>query len=822
MKGLAKDLALALRALRRRPGLTLAAVLSLALGLGSSIAIFRLVSAAFFRPLGVGEPASVVAVYVARQQRPDDYLSISYPNFLDLAEGQRTLSSFAAYQWLRVTLLEGESTQRSYIQIVRREFFDALGVQPALGRLWEPAQDAPAQDMFTAGSPIAVLSHDFWRRELASDPDVLGKTVRVAERALTVVAVMPTGFKGTRTFTGAELWVPMGYYAEVSPYAADFHERGAQMFEMVGRLRPGVSLREAELDLQAGAARLAGQYPEVNREQGIRIFPLSETAIEPWQRPLYVRGAIMIAGVMGLLLLIACGNVASLLLARGLEQRREVAIRLSLGAGRGPLVRQLLAQSLLLSLAGGALGLLLGLRAPALLWRFRPPDFFTVDALDLSLDAEVLWVTLALSLLTGLVFGLVPALQSTRPQLVQALKEESAAAGAGRRRIALRDLLVATQVALSFLALAGAGLFAKSLARAHTVDPGFEADRILVLTYGLAGQAGSAAEREGLNQRVLDGLASLPGVERAALSSYQPLTAGPPVYWRVEAEGEAPAGQPSRRMVMTTAVTTGYFATLGIRLLAGRDLGVADRPGAPLVAVVNEVLAQRLWPKGDAVGRRLRVAENGSVLEVVGVVAASKHHSVTEAPRSGLYLPLPQWPRPDLTVHLRTPGNPAALIQPARRRLQALAPSLTPYAVQPMRSTVNASLWAQRLGAAVLGLLALLALVLAVTGVYAVLSYSVRQRLREMAIRLALGAPPKAVLRLVLRRAMVAVGAGILCGLVAAVAAGRFVASLLFGIQATDPLTLAEIGLLLAAVALAAGYGAARRATRVDPREALR
>ncbi len=816
MKGLAKDLALALRALRRRPGLTLAAVLSLALGLGSSIAIFRLVSAAFFRPLGVGEPASVVAVYVARQQRPDDYLSISYPNFLDLAEGQRTLSSFAAYQWLRVTLLEGESTKRSYIQIVRREFFDALGVRPALGRLWEPAQDAPA-----GGSPIAVLSHDFWRRELGSDPAVLGKTVRVAERALTVVAVMPPGFKGTRTFTGAELWVPMGYYAEVSPYAADFHERGAQMFEMVGRLRPGVSLHEAELDLQAGAARLAGQYPEVNREQGIRIFPLSETAIEPWQRPLYVRGAIMIAGVMGLLLLIACGNVASLLLARGLEQRREVAIRLSLGAGRGPLLRQLLAQSLLLSLAGGALGLLLGLRAPALLWRFRPPDFFTADALDLSLDAEVLWVTLALSLLTGLVFGLVPALQSTRPQLVQALKEESVA-GAGRRRIALRDLLVATQVALSFLALAGAGLFAKSLARAHTVDPGFEADRILVLTYGLAGQAGSAAEHEGLNQRVLDGLASLPGVERAALSSYQPLTAGPPVYWRVEAEGEAPAGQPSRRMVMTTAVTPGYFATLGIRLLAGRDLGVADRPGTPLVAVVNEVLAQRLWPEGDAVGRRLRVAENGSVLEIVGVVAASKHHSVTEAPRSGLYLPQQQWPRPDVTVHLRTAGDPAALIQPARRRLQDLAPTLTPYAVQPMRSTVNASLWAQRLGAAVLGLLALLALVLAVTGVYAVLSYSVRQRFREMAIRLALGAPPEAVLRLVLRRAMVAVGVGVLCGLVVAVAAGRFVASLLFGIQASDPLTLAEIGVLLAAVALAAGYGAARRATRVDPREALR
>lgn len=816
MEALAQDISLALRALSRRPGLTLAALLSLAVGLGSALAIYRLVSAAFLRPLGVGEPASVVAVYVARRARADDYLPVSLPNFADLAAGQRSLSSFAAYQWLRTTLGDGDGAKRSYIQIVPRAFFDALGAAPAMGRLWSTAEDSNA-----GASPVAVLSHDFWRRELGSDPEVVGKTVRVGGQLLAVVAVMPPGFKGTRTFTGAELWVPMGLYGRLSPYAGEVHKRGAQMFEMVGRLAPGVSLPAAELDLQALAERLAADHPDANRDLGIRVLPLAEAAIEPWQRPLFVRAGLALSGVVGLLLLGACGNVASLLLARGLEQRREIAVRLALGAGRGPIVRQLLAQSLLLALAGGALGLLLGHWAPGFLWRFRPLDLFTADALDFSLDGRMLWFACGLSLATGLLFGLAPALQALRPQLAPALQQESATVF-GARSFAFRDLLVAGQVAMCFLTLAGAGLFIKSLERAQRVGPGFDADRLLVMSYSLGSDGTGTLEAESLNQRALEGLSGLPGVERVALASFQPLTAGPPVYWRIEPQGEPPAEGPPQRLVMTNAVSPGYFATLGIPLLAGRDFGAADRPGAPAITVVNAVLAKRLWATRDPLGRRLYVAENDSLLEVVGVVAASKHHSVTEAPRSGLYLPLAQWPRSELTLHLRTAGDPRELIEPARRRLEAVAPALAPYGAQPMRRTVEASLWAQRLGAALLGLFAAVALVLAVTGVHAVLSYSVRQRFREMGIRLALGAPPAAVLRLVLRRAMVPVGAGILVGLLVAVAAGRFVASLLFGIQPSDPLTLAEITALVAVVALAAGYGAARRATRVDPREALR
>lgn len=815
MEWLARDLTLALRGLRRRPGLTFAALVSLATGLGAALAIYRIVSAAFILPLGVGEPSSIVSIYGARNQRPDDYLPISWLNFEDLSREQTSFAAFAAYQWQRTTLGDAGEARRLYMQFVSKGYFRALGVEPALGRLWSDAEDGRG-----AGIGVAALSHDFWQHQLGGRPDVLGATVAVGGLPLTVVAVMPRGFKGTRTFTRAELWVPMGMYTALSPYAEDLDERGAQMFDLVGKLRPGISIAQAQGELRALADQLAREYPETNQDQGVRLVPLTSASIEPWQRPLFVRAALLLSSVVGLLLLIACSNVASLLLASGLERRRADSLRLSLGASRGELIRQRLVESLLLSSVGGALGLLLGIEAPTWLWRFRPLELFSADVLDFSLDGRVLLMALLLSIGCGLLFGLLPALKSSAPRMSQALKEGAPELELGGRRFAWRDVLVVSQVALCFIALAGAGLFIKSLALASRVDPGFAADQLLVVSYGAS--RGTAVEREVLNRQVLAGLGALPGVEKAAQASYQPLTAGPPVYWRVVDQAQTTEEGRRPRLVMTNAVTPSYFDTMGISVLDGRGFSDGDGARAPKVAVVNEVMAKRLWPDVNPLGRQLRVTENGSLLSVVGVVSASKHHSLTESPRWGLYLPFAQWPRTDVTVHLRTSGRPENLVEAVRSRLQSIAPDVTAFDLRPMRQTIDSSLWALRLGAAVLGLLALLALILAVTGVFAVLSYSVRERAREMGIRLALGAQPAKVLRLVLERAMSVVAVGMALGAGLFFVFGRFVGSLLFGIEATDATTLLEIALLLGTVALAAGYWSARPAARVDPAETLR
>jgi predicted permease len=787
----------------------------MALGIGANSTVFRLFDAAFLRPLGVGDPARAVAVYATSKTQSRAYLPLSYPNYRDLAAQNRVFSGLAAFQWLRLNLLQGERPRKIYVQVVTPGYFAVLGVRPLLGRTFSSRDDEKP-----GGPLVAVLSHGFWHSELGGDPDVLGRTVRLGGQRFTVVGVMPPGFKGTRTFTASELWLPMSVFRQVSPYAAHLEERGGRMFEVVGRLRPGVSLRRAEGESRALAARLEQEYPDVNRGQGLLVLPLDQASIEPWQRPAFVRAGWLLLSVVGLLLLIACGNVASLLLARGIEQRKEIAIRLSLGARRGHLIRQLLAQSVLLSLAGGGLGLLLGLRAPAFLWRFRPPVLFTADALDFTVGARVVLFTCALAVAAGLLFGLAPALRATRPDLTAVLKEGGV--GAPARRLSVRDLLVAGQVALCFLALTGAALFLKSLQRTQRIDPGFAAGHLLVMTYSAADRAaGAALGQEAYHRRVLASVGRLPGIGAAALATFQPLSGGPPVYWTVYREGEA-SGRPrgdDGALVLTNAVTPAYFSTVGIPLRRGRSFHDTDREGTPDVAVVNETMARNLWPGQEPVGRRFQAEDR--TLTVVGVAADSKYVSLTEETQPCFYLPLAQWTRPEVILHLRTLSRPEPFVGAVRRELRSIDPDLTLYDVRTMEDTLSVSLWAQRLGTALLALFAILALTLAVTGVHAVLSYSVNQRLREVGIRTALGARRTEILRLLVGRAMGAVGLGLGLGLAAAAAGGRLVSNLLYGIRPADPATFVQVAGTLAAIALVTSCTAARRAMRVHPAQAL-
>jgi predicted permease len=814
LESLAGDVAVASRALLRRPGFTLAAFLSMALGIGANSVIFRVFNAAFLRPISAEDPESLVALYVTNEASSRSYLPISYPNYQDLASQNRVFSGLAAFQWLRVNLLQGERPRKIYLQVVTHGFFDMMGVPAALGRtLSRQDEDLPR------GSPVAVLSHGFWQTELGGDPKILGRTVRLDRQTLTVVGVMPPGFKGTKAFSSVDLWAPMSVYRQVSPYARHLEERGAQMFEMVGRLRPDVSIRQAEVEVKVLAARLERDHPEVNRGEGLLLVPLTQATIEPGQRPVFLRAGLLLLAVVGLLLLIACGNVASLLLSRGLEQRKEIAVRLSLGARRGQLVRQMVVQSLLLSLAGGAMGLLLGLQAPAFLWRFLPSRIFTADALDFAVDGRVALFTFALSIAAALLFGVVPAVRATRQPVAATLKGEAPAAGLSKGRLSLRDLLIIAQTALCFLSLTGACLFLKSLYRTQQIDPGFDVERLAVMTYGVPDEMTDTARGPAYHEALLASLSGLPELAGAALASFQPLSGGPPISWKVRLQGGDSPGDRDGTLIFTNTVTPAYFSTLGIPLLRGRGFTAGDLEGSPPVAIINETMARGLWPGLEAVGQRFHA--EGRQLTVVGVVADSKYISLGGAPQPCMYLPLAQGYRPEVVLHLRARGEPAAVLDPVLRRLRSFDPDLSVYEVQTMEDSVRSSLWAQRLGAALLTLFGLLALVLAITGIYAVLSYSVRQRLREVGIRMALGALPVEVIHLLVGRAMGVVALGIALGLAAAIAGSRLVATLLYGIDPADPLTYTQIAGALAAVAFAASYIAARQAARVDPARSL-
>jgi predicted permease len=811
--GVARDVVLGWRALRARPGLTCAAVLSMALGIGSNTAIFRLYDAALLRPLPVRDPATLVAVYGTRQGGPRQFLPLSYPSCQEIAAASRSFSGLAAYQWLRLELAGGEQPRKGYVQVVSEEYFEVLGVPAALGRTFTREDSLRA-----GGAAVAVVSDAFWRRDLGGDPRVLGRTVRVAGRELVVVGVAPLGFRGTRALTGAELWVPMSVYDQLSPYARLLRERGAQMFELVGRLRPGVAPRAAQAELATLAAHFEREHPATDRGKGLLVLPLGEASVEPWQRPFFVRAGLLLQAAMGLLLLIACGNVASLLLTRGLEQRREVLIRLAVGGRRGRLVRQLLVQSLLLALAGGALGLLVGWRISALLWRFRPPDMFSADALEHGFDGRVLLFGFLLALAAALLFGLAPALRATRPDLAAVLKEETPAAPrALGPRASLRDLLVAAQAALCFLSLAGAVLAAKSLLRVERLDPGFDAGHLLVASYAHPDRTVEPARALAFHQRVLETMAGVPGVRAAALASYEPLSAGPPVYLNVKL-GQEPGREGA--LVLTNVVTPGYFATLGIPLRRGRDFGAGDRPETRSVAIVNETMARLLRPDGEALGAHFQV--KGAELEVVGLAADSRYGALAEDPQPCLYLPLAQRPGPAALLHLRTVLPAAAFRAHSGAALRRWDRLPTLYDLHAMDDTVRASLWAQRLSAALLGLFGAVSLVLAATGIHAVLTASVQQGRRELGVRMAMGARPRAIVGLVVRRAMLAVAGGFALGLLAAAASGRLVEGFLYGLRALDPRSLAEVGALLGAVALAAAAGAARRVAWLEPMQALR
>jgi len=812
MEELLRDLRYGLRSLASRPGFTLVAVLSLALGIGANTAVFTVIKAIFLRPLPVTEPSRLVALYT-RIEGLNASLPVSYPNYRDFRDSATSFSDLSAVVPVEVSLTGGKEPELVQGEMVSGNYFRMLGVRPARGRAFLAQEDAAP-----GSGPVVVLGHELWQRRFGGDPQIVGKVLTLNGHGFTVTGVAPRGFAGTSSLSTGQFWVPLSMYQQILNYRMRkfFDQRRATLLGIAGRLGDGVTLARAQAETKAIAGHLAKEYPEANQGRSIALVPLLETFVHPDQRELYSHAGLLLATMVGLVLLIACVNVANMLLVRASGRRREIAMRLALGAGRQRLIRQLLTESLVLSLLAGAVGLLFAFWIQRLLGTFEIP--FLPPSLDLSLDLRVLAFTLLLSILTGLLFGLVPALRSSRPDLVPALKEGAAAGTPGRGR-SLRHLLIVAQISLSLIALIAASLFLLSFAKAQRIKPGFDAGHLLAASFNLDNLGYDEARGRALLQSLVERAGTLPGVRSAAVAENLALR-DQGLFRTVSVEGRERADQPL--VAQTNSVGAGYFDTMGIPIVRGRGFSPDDRAGRKAVAIVNATMAGLAWPGENPVGRRFSLKPTDEVFEVVGVAADSKVNSLGEEPAPYLYLSILQTYSPSVAFIVRTERDPALLTSPVRRLVREMAPGLPSPGVQTLNDVIAALLWAPRAGAVLLSIFGLVALILALVGIYGVTSYLVSQRRREIGIRLALGAQRSQVLRLFLAQGMAVVAVGLAVGLLAAAALARLVSSLLFGIDGRDPVAYGAAALVLALVSLLANYIPARRAAALPPVEVIR
>jgi len=820
MDTLIGDLRYAARTLRKSPVFTTIAILSLGLGIGANTTIFSFLNAFFLRPLPVADPGRVVAVFTSDHSGPL-YGNSSYPDYLDFKDGTEAFSGLAAWTIAPMSLGEGSETDRVFGELVTANYFSVAGVEAAHGRVFRAETDGAG-----SAAPAVVLSDAFWRRRLGADPAAVGKAVTLNGRPFSVVGIAPPAFTGMMRGIAVDLWVPMTAPGAI-PSSDRLDRRGSRWLFLLGRLQPGLSEGVAQAQLAVVGSRLqiayAGNWTDVRgNRRVVSVVPESRARVFPGVRGMVLGFLGLLLGIVGLVLLLACTNVAGLLLARAAARRHETAIRLSLGASRSRLVRQLLTESVLLSLLAGAAGTLLALWATDLLMALRPPLPFPV-ALDLRLDPRVLGYTVVLSVLTGIVFGLVPALQASRADVVAALKAESLAGGGLIGRFAPRRLLVVAQTAVSLVLLIGAGLFLQSLRNAHRIDTGFDANGLLLLSLDLRLAGYDEPRGRVLYEQLLERAKALPGVGSACLATEVPLGFGS--HRRALAiEGYEPQSGEDME-VHTNTVGPGYFRTLGVSLVRGREFTEADAAGRPAVAIVNEAFARRYWPGQDPLGKRLgqgsRVAPLD--LEVVGVVKDGKYVTLGEEPTPFFYVSFLQRYRADATLHVRATGaDPGLLVAALRREVQALDPSLPIFDVKTMNDHLGLSLLPARIAAGFLGLFGFVALALAAMGIYGIMAFAVSQRTRELGVRLALGARPGDLLGMILKQGLRLAGLGLVLGLFAALALTRLASGLLYGISATDPATFVAIPAILAAVALLSSYIPARAAMATDPMAALR
>ncbi len=822
-----KDIRYALRLLRRSPGFTVVALGSLALGIGANTAIFSLVNAVLLRPMPVADPELLVAIYQTDERNPGN-IPVSHLNFKDLRDANTTLVGMSAVSFGQVNLRTGggESVQAP-IQLVSGNYFDVMGVSLEMGRGFRPEEDEA-----DGAHPVAVISWPFWQQQLGADPDVLGTTITLNRAPFTVVGVAPRRFTGTFPVGGPSLWVPLAMHAVVQPEMTWYEQRRGLFLFPIARLNPGVTVEQAQGNLAAVMARLAEEYPVDNQGRSVAVLPLLEARVNPDGQGLIQATSRLMLAVVGIVLVIACANLANLLLARGSRRRRELAVRLAIGADRRRVVRQLLTESVLLAITGGALGLLLATWMLRLLAASTDVLPIPIDESVIALDGRVLFFTLAVSALTGLLFGLFPALEASRTDVAGAIKQESLP---GEGRGWLRKGLVASQVSLSVVSLVAAGLFLRSMGQTMRIDPGFDPDNVITLSVNLGREGYDDVRGTLFYQQLVERAMSLPGVESAAVAENVPL-GGLQIQRSVYLNGTGAADQ-DRRLAGVNYVSPGYFETTRIPLLRGRVFTAQDTATSPSVAIINETMARQFWPEGDpladrlTIGRAMREFETESERQIIGIVADTRDSGLNADPRPRMFIPQAQLP--DAANALNARLMPMAwFVRTRAPATPALAQSIEDALVEAtglpvtnrraMDDVVSASTSRERFNMWLMSIFGASALLLAAIGIYGLMAYSVSQRTREIGIRLALGARASEVRRLVVVQGMRLAAAGIGLGLAASFGLARFLTSFLYGVTERDALVFSVVPLVLTLVAFAAVWVPARRASAVDPLRALR
>ena len=811
LERLAQDLRFGVRILRRSPGVSSLAILCLTLGIGANAAVFSWIEGILLRPypLVVGQDRLAVIAGTIRGSAGHD--GLSWPDFEDLRRNSRLIESFVADKITGTTLSLGDRAERVAGQIVSANYFDAIGVRPILGRGFQPSEETGRN-----AHPVTVVSYRMWRDRFRGDPAVIGKTQLLNGLPHTIVGVAPEGFNGTFVGYAMQFWVPASMQELFDPGGYKLEDRGARWVESFARLKPGVTREQAELELSAEAKRLEAEYPETDKGRGIRLFPLSES---PFNGAGVLFPTLRIAMVVAfLVLLIACANVSNLLLVRSLARRREITVRLAVGAGRGRLVRQLLTEGLILSVCAAAGGLLVAHWCRNLIVLATPARGVPVN-LPAALDWRVLAASAAVCLAMPLLFGLVPALSGSDIDLASAIKAEAGGVVGSGGRSRVRSGLVLLQVSLSFALLVGAGLLLESLNRMRSASPGFATREVLISGIDLT----SAGYDPGRARRFQDELMlraqALPGVVSAAYArvapfSYRAYSSAPLV---IEGYQAAPDEQPAPDY---DEVGPGYLATVGIPLAAGREFTRTDDETAPPVAVVNEAMAARYWPGSNPMGRFFQL--KGRRVQVVGVAGMAKYRSLLEPPRPLFYVPLLQNPAPVVTLHLRTKVAPGPMTSALAREIHALDPGLAPFALITLQEQVDIQSSAQTVALSLLGAFGGLALLLAAVGLYGVMSCAVSQSTRELGLRIALGAGAPDLLRLVLSNGLGLTAGGVLLGAAIALAMTRLLGDLLYQVSPRDPVAFGAAFAAMALVSVAACLVPAWRAVRTDPVRALR
>ena len=803
MDSLLRDIRYALRTLRKSPGFTVFAVLTIALGIGASTTIFGVVDAVLLQPLPYREPATLVGVHETDPEAGNNGFPVTPATFLDWRREADVFASLAASRNLSATVTGEGEPERLFGAQVSAGFFETLGTRLLVGRPFTPEEDAAG-----AGGSV-VLSEGLWRRRFGSDPAVVGQSMTINGNPYTIVGVAPAALRLPQADT--ELWVPFAFSEQ------EAGNRGGHSLRVIGRLRPGATLEQADAMMRTIASRMQREYPEFQSGFSATVRPLTADVIGDVRTPLYV-----LAGAVGFLLLICCANVANLMLARATARRKEIAIRSAIGAGRGHIARQLVVEAIVLAVLGGVCGLVLAAWGTDLVVATGPAEIPRLQ--EIGMDVRVAAFAIGASLLTGALFGLVPAIHASRPDLNDTLKDGTKGSSGGPGRARARQALLVAEVAISLTLLVGAGLMMKSLNRLRSVDPGFATAGLLTAQVPLPQVTYDSIHKSvALYEQLAERTRALPGVRDVAFVSILPLSGAISMsgYW---IEGRTPRNDNSQVPVATYYQVAGdYFGTMGLALRSGRLLGPDDRDGSELVAVVNETLVRQHFAGEDPIGRRIQFGPDSSPhFTIVGVVSDARHAGLGEAFAPQLYVPYAQGGFGSLTLLARTSGDPISLVASIRRELQALDPNLPLARVRTMEDVIAQGVARPRFITMLLGAFAAVALLLALVGIYGVVAYSVAQRTQEFGIRMALGADAHRVLAEVVTQAARITAIGVAVGVAAALVMSRGLATLLFQVQVTDPLTYVGISGLLLLVTVLASWIPARRATRVTPLDALR